>query len=154
MKQAFRTTSLSLVLVMSGLNLSAAAEAPAGRGAARDTAAIAAQKPGSSDGAAEAPKDNIGLVLTSNDFGTPCTMNIGESPRVYDNASTSDVDVTVKIVNTGPSILFITGTGFVIPPGTEDQRRPRIFRVTLAAGTSLGILAQGTCAWNVVVYPH
>lgn len=96
----------------------------------------------------------VGFVMSSKDFGDPCTQDPGGIPRIYDNAGANSADVSVKIVNTGNSNLFITGTGFVIPP-EGPLRRPRVFRVTLQPGASLGIQAQtADCGWIAIIRPH
>jgi hypothetical protein len=95
-----------------------------------------------------------GLVIQSSNFGNPCTQDAGDIPRIYDNATKHDVDVSIMVVNTGATNLFITDTGFVIPP-IGPQSRPRIMRVTLAAGQNVGIRGQGpNCSWTATVWPH
>jgi hypothetical protein len=95
-----------------------------------------------------------GFVIQSNNFGNPCTQDPGDIPRVYDNATKHDVDVSIMVVNTGATNLFITDAGFVIPP-MGPQARPRIVRVTLAAGQSVGLKGQGpNCSWTATVWPH
>ena len=94
------------------------------------------------------------FIIQSSDFGDPCTQDEGDIPRVYDNATNHDVEVSVMVVNTGATNLFMTAGGFIIPP-MGPQARPRIMRVTLAAGQSLGIKGQGpNCSWTATVWPH
>jgi len=96
----------------------------------------------------------VGFVLQSTDFGNPCTPDEGDIPRIYDNASAQAVDVSFKILNTGGSNLFITGTGFIIPPD-GPTRRPRVIRLTVAPGTSIGIKGQAAnCRWTAIIRPH
>lgn len=96
----------------------------------------------------------FGFSMTSDEFGNPCSTIPGEYPALYDNATNQPVDVTVKLVNLGPSILFIDGTGFVIPP-QGNQVRPRIVRLTLAPGTAFRVKPQTSdCAWAALVLPH
>jgi hypothetical protein len=104
------------------------------------------------------PEAGFGFVFRSTDFGNPCTTDLGDSPRIYDNQSEAPVDVSFKIVNTGGSNLFITvnGTvgGTVIPPVGPGQR-PRVIRRTVPLGKSLGILAQAAdCGWIAIIRPH
>jgi hypothetical protein len=94
----------------------------------------------------------VGFVMRSNNFGQPCTTNPGDIPIVYDNATDNPVDVSLKVVNTGKSILFVKG--FVIPP-PGPTRRPRVMRFTLGPHDTVGIRAQGPpCGWLAVVRPH
>ena len=96
----------------------------------------------------------IGFILRSEDFGAPCTMDVPEVPRIYDNSTAAAVDVSVKVVNTGSANVFVIGTGHVIPP-IGPTRRPRIVRVTVPPGGSLGLGAQGPpCSWLAVIRPH
>lgn len=96
----------------------------------------------------------VGFVLQSTDFGNPCTDDEGDMPRIYDNASANPVDISFKIINTGGSNLFIGGFGFVIPPA-GPSRRPRVIRVTVPPGSSLGIRGQtASCAWIAIIRPH
>jgi hypothetical protein len=101
--------------------------------------------------AAQPPSEaGFGFVFQSTDFGTPCTPDPGNIPRIYDNQSTAPVDVSVKVVNTGPSNLFIlvngAGGGTIIPPAGP---------LTLAPGGSLGIKAQAAnCGWIAIIRPH
>ena len=96
----------------------------------------------------------FGFVLRSVDFGEPCTDDLGNIPRIFDNASARPVNVSFKIINTGESNLFITDTGFIIPPN-GPQRRPRIIRLTVAPSQSIGVRAQSeNCAWIAIIRPH
>jgi hypothetical protein len=96
----------------------------------------------------------VGFVLESTDFGDPCTSNPGNLPRIYDNASSASVDVSFQVVNTGGSNVFVAGTGFVIPP-YGPQKRPRVIRLTVPAGGSIGLQGQGAdCAWTAIIRPH
>jgi len=105
-------------------------------------------------GCATLNEQGYGFIFHSKDFGNPCTQNQGDIPRVYDNGSDNPIDVSVKVVNTASVILFIDGTGFVIPP-TGPQDRPRAMRRTLHPGESFGIKAQGAdCGWIAIVHPH
>ncbi|HEX2500318.1 MAG TPA: hypothetical protein VHO73_02595 [Methylomirabilota bacterium] len=94
----------------------------------------------------------VGFVMRSGNFGQPCTTSPGDIPIVYDNITENPVDVSVKVVNTGQSILFVRG--LVIPP-QGPTRRPRVMRFTLGPHDTLGIRAQGSpCGWIAVVRPH
>ena len=106
-------------------------------------------------GCAWRPHDSgVGFVLKSTDFADPCTQNPGDYPVIYDNHSSNRVDVSFKLVNTGGSIVFVVGTGFVIPPVGPTQR-PRIIRMTVAPGDNIRLHGQGVnCAWTVIVWPH
>jgi hypothetical protein len=96
----------------------------------------------------------IGFILRSEDFAAPCTMDVPEVPRIYDNGTATAVDVSIKVVNTGSANVFVVGTGYVIPP-IGPIRRPRIMRVTVPPGGSLGLAAQGPpCSWLAVIRPH
>lgn len=98
--------------------------------------------------------EDVGFVLRSTDFGDPCTSDPGNIPRIYDNSSGASVDVSFKVVNTGGSNVFVTGTGFVIPPAGA-QRRPRVIRLRVPAGGSIGLQGQAAnCAWTAVIRPH
>ena len=101
------------------------------------------------------PEDaGIGFVLKSTDFGTPCTDSPGNFPVIYANHSSHNVDVSVKIINTGGSNVFVVGTGIVIPP-FGVQRRPRIIRLSLAPGEVIKLHGQAAdCAWTATVRPH
>ncbi len=100
------------------------------------------------------PDSGIGFVLSSTDFGDPCTNDPGNYPIIYDNDSSNTVDVSFKIVNTGGSNVFVDGTGIVIPP-LGPQRRPRIIRLTLAPRDNIKLHGQAAdCAWTVTVRPH
>jgi hypothetical protein len=104
-------------------------------------------------GSASADPD-VGFILNSTDFGAPCTNDPGNVPRIFDNASSSSVDVSFKVVNTGGSNVFVTGTGFVIPP-FGPQKRPRVIRLTVPAGGSIGLRGQAAdCAWTATIRPH
>jgi hypothetical protein len=110
--------------------------------------------PAAPAGAFEDTDTGIGFVLRSEDFGAPCTTDLPEVPRIYDNSTATAVDVSVKVVNTGSANVFIVGTGHVIPP-IGPTRRPRIVRVTVPPGGSLGLAAQGpSCSWLAVIRPH
>ena len=99
-------------------------------------------------------EEGFGFVLRSVDFGQPCTNDLGNIPRIFDNASSRPVNVSFKIINTGSSNLFITDTGFVIPPN-GPQRRPRVIRLTVAPSESIGVRAQSeNCAWIAIIRPH
>jgi len=105
-------------------------------------------------GALQDTDAGVGFVLRSEDFGAPCTTDLAEVPRIYDNDTTAAVDVTVKVVNTGPANVFVVGTGHVIPP-VGTMRRPRIMRITVPPGGSLGLASQGPpCGWLAVIRPH
>jgi hypothetical protein len=96
----------------------------------------------------------VGFVLRSTDFGDPCTSDPGNIPRIYDNGSSAGADVSFKVVNTGASNVFVTGTGFVIPP-LGAQKRPRVIRLTVPAGGSIGLQGQAAdCAWTAIIRPH
>jgi hypothetical protein len=104
-------------------------------------------------GCANADPD-FGLVLRSADFGDPCTSDPGNIPRIYDNGSTASADVSVKVANTGGSNILVSGTGFVIPPDGA-QRRPRVIRLTVPTGGSIGLEGQAAnCAWTATIWPH
>ena len=106
-------------------------------------------------GAAQPLDDSgYGFVLRSTNFGDPCTSDDGNVPRIYDNATAGPVDVSFRIINTGGSILFVVGTGFVIPPDGPG-RRPRVIRMTVSPGGSIGIKGpEANCGWTVIVRPH
>ena len=94
----------------------------------------------------------VGFVLRSTDFAQPCTTSAGDIPNVYDNATKHSVDVSVKVVNTGETILFVKQ--FVIPPPGPNLR-PRVMRFTVGPAQSLGIKSQsGSCGWIAVIRPH
>jgi hypothetical protein len=96
----------------------------------------------------------FGFVLRSTNFGDPCTSDDGNVPRIYDNATAAPVDVSFRIINTGGSILFIVGTGFVIPPDGPG-RRPRVIRIAVSPGGSIGIKGQTAgCGWTAIIRPH
>jgi hypothetical protein len=104
------------------------------------------------------PGSGAGFSFNSDEFGNPCTSNAGDAPVIYDNYTDNAVDVSFKLVNLGQSILFVDGTGFVIPP-LGPQARPRIMRMTLAPrgqGVSyVRIRAQTSdCEWAAIVQPH
>jgi hypothetical protein len=95
-----------------------------------------------------------GFSLTSDEFGNPCSTSPGDYPVLYHNLSAHDVDVSIKLVNHGKSILFIEGTGIVIPP-VGNQIRPRIMRFTVTPGGTVRVKPQTAgCAWAAIVLPH
>jgi hypothetical protein len=95
-----------------------------------------------------------GFSLTSDEFGDPCSSIPGNYPVLYQNFGSNDVDVSIKLVNLGTSILFIDGTGIVIPP-LGNQARPRIMRFTLEPGEVVRVKPQTSgCAWAANVLPH
>jgi hypothetical protein len=144
MKKSVRfTLALSIAAIITGsLSLAADARGPA----------ASVESPATLN--AEDVDADTAFVLSSTDFGDPCTQNQGSIPRIYDNRTANNVDVSFKIVNTGSTNVFIDGTGFVIPP-VGPQMRPRIVRLTLAPGASLGIRSQpGDCGWTATVRPH
>ena len=102
--------------------------------------------------AAQLDDAGVGFVMRSSNFGHPCTTDPGNIPIVYDNATDKPVDVSLKVVNTSQSNLFIKN--FVIPP-QGPNRRPRVMRITVGSLEALGIRAQGSpCGWIAVVKPH
>ena len=103
------------------------------------------------------PEAGFGFVFRSTDFGNPCTTDPGDIPRIYDNLSVAPVDVSFKVINTGGSNLFIStlaAGGPVIPPA-GPQQRPRVMRMTVAPGDSIGIKGQAAnCGWTAIIRPH
>ena len=95
-----------------------------------------------------------GFSLTSEEFGDPCSSLPGNYPVLYQNATSHDVDVSIKLVNQGKSILFVEGTGIVIPPA-GNQARPRIMRFTVIPGGTVRVKPQtAECGWAAIVQPH
>jgi hypothetical protein len=104
-------------------------------------------------GCASADRE-VGFVFRSTDFGDPCTSDPGNIPRIYDNASSASADVSFKVVNTGGANVFVSGTGFVIPPD-GPQKRPRVIRLSVPAGGNIGLEGQASdCAWTATIWPH
>jgi hypothetical protein len=101
---------------------------------------------------AQLTDQGVGFVMRSTNFAQPCVTNPGDMPIVYDNATDKPVDVSVKVVNTSQSNLFVGP--FIIPP-QGPIRRPRVMRITVGPSESLGIRAQSSpCGWIAVVKPH
>jgi hypothetical protein len=101
---------------------------------------------------AQLEDQGIGFVMRSEDFGEACTTDPGNLPVVYHNLTKHSVEVSLKVVNTGQTILFVRNVVF---PPTGPQRRPRVMRITLAPAEGLRIKSQGEpCAWLAVIRPH
>lgn len=104
-------------------------------------------------------EEGTGFVLRSNNFGTPCVGALNDIPIVYDNLTDKSVEVSVKVVNTGQAILFISnssGAEYAVIPPFGPQRRPRVMRIRLGPNEHVGIRADTSqpCSWFAVIQPH
>ena len=138
----------ALLGLIAGLGLTGCA------GAERDAGFVSRSAAVDHAGSSHQGHPDVGFVFRSTDFGDPCTSDPGNIPRIYDNGSAATVDVSFKVVNTGGSNVFVSGTGFVIPPD-GPQKRPRVIRLSLPAGGSIGLRGQAAdCAWTAIIWPH